>query len=300
MKINIGKVYIPLAKGGLMKKFIILTESGADLPLDLARLNEIIVLPMHVIMDDKSYQDGSIAVTEVYDYYKRTKKIPTTSAINSNEYQCSFEKITEENPNCIIIHISYSSKASCTYQNSLLGSEDMKNVYHIDSLSVSGGEAAIILKAAELIKNNPDIEPDDLIEKIQSFVARARVSFIPGNLEYLRAGGRLSNPAYFGATILQLKPLIEIVDGKLIATKKYRGAMSRIAEKYINEFTDRYNMEKQQLYLLYSLGLEEHIKHRVEEIAKEKGFKEVIWIQTGCVISTHSGPGAIGIAGFEI
>lgn len=300
MKINMVKAYIPLTKGEIMKKFIILTESGADLPLDLAKLNEIYVLPMHVIMDNKSYQDGSIAVTQVYDYYKRTKKIPTTSAINSNEYQCSFEKITEENPNCIIIHISYSSKASGTYQNALLGSEDMNNVYHVDSLSVSGGEAAIILKAAELIKNNPDIEPDDLIEKIKCFVSRARVSFIPGSLEYLRAGGRLSNPVYFGATILQLKPLIEIVNGKLVATKKYRGAMSRIAEKYLNEYIDRYNMEKQKLYLLYSLGLEEHIKQRMEEIAKEKGFKEVIWIQTGCVISTHSGPGAIGIAGFEI
>lgn len=283
-----------------MKKFVLLTESGADLPLNLANLNGIHVLPMHVIMDGKCYKDGSIAVTEVYDYYRRTKKIPTTSAINSNEYQCSFEKITEEHPDCIIIHISYSSKASCTYQNSLLGSEDMKNVYHVDSLSVSGGEAAIVLKAAELIKNNPDIEPDDLIEKIESFVARARVSFIPGNLEYLRAGGRLSNPAYFGASILQLKPLIEIVNGKLVATKKYRGAMSRIAEKYLIEYLDRYNFDKAQLYLLYSLGLEDSIKLRMEEIAKEKGFKEIIWIQTGCVISTHGGPGAIGIAGFEI
>lgn len=59
-------------------------------------------------------------------------------------------------------------------------------------------------------------------------------------------------------------------------------------------------MDKEQLYLLYSLGLEEHIKLRMEEIAKEKGFKKIIWIQTGCVISAHSGPGAIGIAGFEI
>ena len=64
--------------------------------------------------------------------------------------------------------------------------------------------------------------------------------------------------------------------------------------------SDRYNLDKEQLYLLYSLGLEERIKMRAEEIAKEKGFKKIIWIQTGCVISTHGGPGAIGIAGFEI
>lgn len=282
-----------------MYKYFIVTESGADLPLDLAKANEIYVLPMHVIMDDVDYKDGSIPVTDVYDYHKRTKKIPTTSAINSNEYQCLFEKLTKENPGCIIIHISYTSKASCTYQNSLIASEDMNNVYHVDSLSVSGGEAAIVLKAAELTKNYPDIEPDDLIKKIESIVATERTSFIPGSLEYLKAGGRLSNPAYFGASILQLKPLIEIINGKLVATKKYRGTMSRISEKYVNEYLDRYNMDKEQIYFLYSLGLEDSIRLRMEGIAKERGFKKVIWTQTGCVISTHGGPGAIGIAGFE-
>ena len=294
------KGYDPFNKGELMKKFIILTESGADLPIDLVKLHKIHVLPMHVFMDDKDYQDGSISVTKVYDYYKSTKKIPKTSAINPNEYQCSFEKITEENPDCIIIHISYSSKASCTYQNACVASEHTKNIYHVDSLNVSGGEAAIILKAVELIEKFPDIQPDDLIERIEFFVAMARVSFIPGNLEYLRAGGRLSNVAYLGASILQLKPLIEIVNGKLVATKKFRGAMIRIAEKYLNEYLERYNLDKEQLYLLYSLGLEEQIKQLMENIAKEKGFKKIIWIQTGCVISTHSGPGAIGIAGFEV
>jgi len=244
------------------------------------------------------YQDGSIPVTEVYDYYIKTKKIPTTSAINPNEYQYSFQKIKEENPSCIIIHISYSSKASCTYQNALIASEDMESIYHVDSLSVSGGEAAIILKAVELIERYSDIKPVELIKKIESFVIAARVSFIPGNLEYLRAGGRLSNAAYMGASILQLKPLIEIVEGKLVATQKFRGPMKRIAEKYLNDYFDRYDMDKEQIYFIYSLGLEDHVKHRMEEIAKEKGFKKITWIQTGCVISTHSGPGAIGIAGF--
>lgn len=283
-----------------MKRYIIITESGSDLPLNLVNLYEIHVLPMHIIMEDTDYKDGYVSVTEVYESYNRTKKIPTTSAVNSNEYQCLFEKIIEENPNCNIIHISYSSKASCTYQNAHIASENMKNIYHVDSLNVSGGLGAVVLKAAELIENNPDIEPENLIKKIGTYVEKARVSFIPGNLEYLRAGGRLSNSQYFGAAILKLKPLIEILDGKLVATKKYRGIMSNIAEKYLNEYIDRYNMDKEQIYLLYSVGIDEKIKICMEEIAKSKGFKKIIWIQTGCVISAHSGPGAIGIAGFEI
>ncbi|MCX5780391.1 MAG: DegV family protein [Firmicutes bacterium] len=273
-----------------MKKYVI----------DLVELYGIYVIPMHIIMDDVDYQDGSIPVTEVYEYYLRTKKIPKTSAANPHEYVTAFQKITAENPEAIIILISYSSQASSTYQNAHIASEGIENIHHIDSLNVSGGEAAIILKAVELLEKHPDIQTEDLIKKIESFVARARVSFIPGHLEYLKAGGRLSNAAYLGASLLQLKPLIEIVDGKLVATKKYRGAMKNIAEKYLPEYLDRYNLDKAQLCLLHSLGLEENIKLRMEQISQAKGFQTIVWIQTGCVITAHSGPGSVGIAGFEV
>lgn len=282
-----------------MKKIILLTESGADMPLDLVKLHNIQVVPMHVIMGDKSYEDGSIAVTEVYDYYERTKKVPSTSATNPEEYQDVFKRITKENPGCIIIHVGYSSKPSCTYQNSIIASEGMENVYHADALNVTGGLAAIVLKAVELIEKHPDMLPNDLVKNIESYAAKARVSFIPGDLVYLKAGGRVSNAAYLGGTLLQLKPLIEIVNGELVSTQKYRGKIGNIVEKYMKEYIDKYNMDKEQIYLIYSLGIEEQIKQHMEQIAKEKGFKKIIWIQAGCMISAHSGPGAIGIAAFE-
>lgn len=283
-----------------MSKYILLTESGSDIPLELVKQYNIQVLPMHVIMGGVDYPDGSISVTEVYDYYNRTKKIPSTSATNPSEYKKMFLKLKEENLGCIIIHIGYSSKASCTYQNALIGSDGMEGIYHVDSLNVSGGEAVIILKVAEMIEKQPDIGAEELLSRIEGYVNSARVSFIPGNLEYLRAGGRLSNIAFLGASVLQLKPLIEIINGKLVATHKYRGAMKQVIEKYFNDFLDRFDMDKEQLCLLFSLGLEEQLKARMEEIAKGRGFKRIIWAQTGCVISTHSGPGAVGIAGFEI
>jgi len=282
-----------------VKKIIILAESGADIPLDLATLHNIQVIPMHVIMGDSSYLDGSIPVTEVYDYYKKTKKIPSTSATNPEEFHLLFKKIKDENPGCIILHIGYTSKASCAYQNALIASEGMEDIYHVDSLNVTGGQGSIVLKAAEIIEKHPDIMITNLIEEIQDYVARARVSFIPGDLAYLRAGGRVSNAAYLGGTLLQIKPLIEIIDGKLISTQKLRGKMGSVADKYIKEYIKRYNFDKEQLYLIYTLGLDESIKHNMEGIAKKEGFRKIIWIQAGCVITSHSGPGAIGIAGFE-
>jgi DegV family protein with EDD domain len=286
-------------KGEIVSKFIILTESGTDLPLDLVNQHHIQVIPMHVILGNKDCPDGSIQVTDVYEYYNRTGKIPTTSAVNPAEFQFVYKKIKEENPGVIIIHISYSSKASCTHQNAKIAGAGMGDIYLIDSLNVSGGEALIVLKAAELIEQHPDISPADLVAQIEAYILIARASFIPGNLEYLRAGGRVSNAAYLGASLLHIKPLIEIVEGKLISTKKYRGDMRRIAEQYMEEFIDGYAMDRGHICLMYSSGLEGSISQRMEEIAKAKGFRKITWIQTGCVISTHSGPGAIGLAGFE-
>jgi DegV family protein with EDD domain len=282
-----------------MNKIILLTESGSDMPENLVKLHNIQVVPMHVIMGDKSYADGSIAVTEVYDYYQRTKKVPSTSATNPEEYEELYKKVTEENPGCIIVHVGYSSKPSCSYQNSIIASEGMENVYHADALNVTGGLAAIVLKAAQLIEKHPDIQPNDLVKSIESYATKAKVSFIPGDLVYLRAGGRVSNAAYLGGTLLQLKPLIEIVNGELVSTRKYRGKIGNIVEKYMKEYINKYPMDKEQIYLIYSLGLEDNIKQRMEQIAKEEGFKTIVWIQAGCMISSHSGPGAIGIAAFE-
>ena len=123
--------------------------------------------------------------------------------------------------------------------------------------------------------------------------------FIPDNLEFLKAGGRVSNAAYIGATILNLHPTIEIQDGRLVATKKYRGKMSRICAKLIREYTENYNLDKDVLWCIYTVGLNEEVKEAARNQIKELGFKDVTWVKAHGVITTHGGPGAFGIAGFS-
>lgn len=283
-----------------MKKIVFSTESGADLPIDLIQQHAIQVVPMHVVMDGKDYlDDGSTPVTDIYDFYERTKTIPTTTSTNPNEYHEFFTKIEKAYPDCIIVHIGYTSKASSSFQNARIVSEDFEDLYLIDALNVSGGLTAIVMYAVDLLEKQPNIELDQLLTHIRASVFKARLAFVPGSLEFLRAGGRVSNMAYLGASLLKLKPLIELIDGKLMSTKKYRGKMSRVAEELLHDYLNRYDIDKEQLYFLYSLGLEKSIQHRMSELAAEKGFKNIKWIQTGSVISTHGGPGAFGVAGLE-
>ncbi|MCA1041510.1 DegV family protein [Bacillus infantis] len=283
-----------------MKKIILTTESGADLPADLAERYNVQVVPMHIVMDGKDYLDGHLPVEDIYDYYARTKKIPSTTSTNSYEYEEFFAKIREDYPDCIIIHIGYTSKASSSFQNAVIAAEEFEDLFLIDALNVTGGLAAVVIYAAQQLEQDPGIEPAALVEKIESIVPKSRLAFIPGSLDFLRAGGRVSNMAYLGGTLLKIKPCIELVEGKLVSTKKYRGKMSTVAEKMMQDYLNDYKIDRDQLYFIYSIGLDENIKKRMDEIAADAGFKNVMWIQAGGMISTHSGAGGFGVAGLEV
>lgn len=283
-----------------MRKIILSTESGADLPADLAAAHNIQVVPMHVIMDGKDYLDGSLPVQDIYNYYDRTKKIPSTTSTNAHEYEKFFSKINKDHPDCMIVHIGYTSKASSSFQHAVIASEEFDNLILIDALNVTGGLTAIVMFAAQLLEKEPGIEPTSLVEKIEAIIPKSKLAFVPGSLDFLRAGGRVSNVAYFGGALLKLKPRIELIDGHLVSNKKYRGKMSSVSEKFIREYFNQYDINKEQLYLIYSIGLAEDIKNRMEEIATEHGFKNITWMQAGAMISTHSGPGGFGIAGIEV
>lgn len=283
-----------------MRRIILSTESGADLPDDLAEKYNVQVVPMHVIMDGQDYLDGSLPVTEIYDYYERTKKIPSTTSTNSHEYLEFFKKIKNDFPDCIIIHIGYTSKASSSFQNAIIASEELEDILLIDALNVTGGLTAIVMYAVTLLENEPSLDPAKLVEQIEAKIPKSRLAFVPGSLEFLRAGGRVSNLAYLGGALLKIKPLIELIDGHLVSTKKYRGKMDIVSEKLMRDYLNQYEIDREQLYLLYSLGLDEKIKQGMDEMAKETGFKNVKWIQAGAMISTHAGPGGIGIAGLEV
>ncbi|MCI2256554.1 DegV family protein [Domibacillus sp. PGB-M46] len=283
-----------------MRRVIFSTESGADLPVHVAQKYGVQIVPMHVIMDGQDYLDGFIPVRDIYDYYARTKKIPSTTSVNSNEYHEFFTKIKSDFPGCVIIHIGYTSRASSSFQNAVTAAGEFDDIFLIDALNVSGGLMAIVMHAVTLLEAEPSVTPSELIEKIESQVPKSRLAFIPGSLDFLRAGGRVSNAAYLSGSLLKIKPLIELVDGKLVSTKKYRGSMSRVTVKMMHDYLNKYNIDKGQLYFLYSIGLDESTKKQMDDIAEEAGFQHVTWIEAGAVISTHGGPGAFGIAGLEI
>ena len=169
----------------------------------------------------------------------------------------------------------------------------------IDTKQVSAGQCNIVIAMAEILRDNPDMTIEEAVKAAEDLISRANMCFMPDNLEFLRAGGRVSNVAFLGARILNLHPVIEILDGKLMATKKYRGKMNKVAAQLVMDYAEKYDLDRECLWFVYVVGFSDEVRAVVENAAKEAGFKKTRWIQAGGVITTHGGPAAFGLAGFS-
>ena len=188
---------------------------------------------------------------------------------------------------------------TCSYQNALLASEGRDYVTSVDTKHVSVGQGAVVLAVDRWLKDHPEATVEQAADAAKDIAAKTQMCFIPNNLDYLRAGGRVSNAVALVGNLLHLHPLIEIIDGKLMAGKKYRGDMKKVAPNMIREFTQKHALNKERIYFIHSPKLSDEVKQAAQDTARELGFREIIWMKTGCVITCHGGPGAFGIVGMS-
>ena len=282
-----------------MSKFILLAETGSDIPANLAAQYNVYTAPMHVAFGDETRDDGTFPIEDVYHYFESTGNLTKTSGCTPGDFIQVYDEIRSKFPTQYILHLAYSAVTTCSYQSAIIAAEDYENITSIDTKHVSAGQTLVILLFARYLEAHPDCSLEEAIAKIEEISRKCHMGFFPGDLAYLKAGGRVSNAAYLGAKILSLNPLIELQDGHLKATKKYRGKMDKVALKLLDEFSEQYKLSRDILIFVYSAGLSDSIHENVETRAKELGFKEILWVQTGGVVTTHCGPGGFGVCGIS-
>ena len=168
----------------------------------------------------------------------------------------------------------------------------------VDTKHVSIGQAAVTLEVAKWLRAHPEADVQQAAQAARAIAARCQMCFIPKNLDYLRAGGRVSNVVALTGNLLGLHPCIEILDGKLMAKKKYRGALDKVIPKLIHEYDEKHNLKRDHVYLIDTPYLPAELRKLAEETTREMGFQSVTWMKTGCVITCHGGPGCFGLVAF--
>jgi len=255
---------------------------------------------MHVSLGDVTLDDGTFPPEDVCSYYDRTGKTPTTSGSTPYDFESVLEEIFSADPEARVLYLAYSAVTTCSYHSCELALEDKPyagKVRLVDTKHVSVGQGAVVMAVSDWLKDNPSATLDEAAAKAAEIALQTKMCFIPKNLDYLRAGGRCSNAVALVGNLLNLHPCIEIIDGKLIAGKKYRGAMTKLAPQLLREFTEKHGLSKEHVYFIQTPYMEEAIRTVLDAEAKALGYRKNTWIKTGCVITCHGGAGAFGIVG---
>ena len=284
-------------------KILITTESSCDIPAAVLQQRGIQTVAFHVNFPDRSVEDNSIPVEEIFSFFERTRTIPKTSAVNPDQYTAFWDALLADHPGAEILHVGYSSACSCSFQNARIGREDCREpgrIRLVDSLNVSCGLGCLVLKAAELRQAHPEDGLETLARRVEAFVPKARMAFVPGRLDFLAAGGRVSNAAALGASILRLKPRIDIIKGELIAGRKYRGRMAHIIPQLLEDFLEGRQFDLSQVYLIHAAGAAAEALDTLRERLRARGFLHIHEWNLGCVMTVHGGKGAVGLAALEL
>ncbi len=272
-------------------KICISADSTCDLPKEFVEKYDIRLNAMPFSLGENDLRHDGVDGTseDVFEYVKKTGKLPTTSAYNEYEYTEHFKKIKEEYD--AIIHFSFSWDISSTGLNARRAAEKMENVFTIDTQNLSCGISLLILECQEMIEKGLDIK--DIIESIEKLKKKVQASFVIDTLKYLHKGGRCSGVALIGSKLLSIKPRISVVDGKMMVTKKYIGNINTCLLKYCDDILNEVPANKKRVFVAYSSPIK--VKDKIKEKLKNYGFEEIIEAKAGPSICIHCGENTLGI-----
>ncbi|MGN1234647.1 MAG: DegV family protein [Christensenellaceae bacterium] len=274
----------------------ITSDSTCDLTKEILEAEQVILLPLNVILGSETRTDGvDIVPSDIFRFVEQTNQLPKTAARSIEEYEEFFHTFVDVGET--VIHFNISSKASSSNAFAMEAAEraGLKGkVFVIDSKALSSGQGLLIMKACDLRREGKSAE--EIVDTVNALRPKVNTSFIPDTLDYLYKGGRCSKMSFYGAKILNIHPMIAMEDGQLVPAKKYVGSMNRCMRFYSQDLKEKYpNYDRTRCFITHSSADRELVdlaKARVQELFD---FEEVIESVAGSVITGHCGRNTIGI-----
>lgn len=274
-----------------MRKVKIVTDSTSDLSYGSLEQRGIERVPLHIILGDDSYPDDkSLKSADLFRYADETGTLPKSAAVNVFEFEEIFEKLLDEDYDILFLGIS--SKLSCTMQNAQIAAEKLgkERFSVVDSLSLSTGVGLQVLEASDLAMQGAGLE--EITRHVLEIRPKVQASFVVDTLKYLYMGGRCSRLASIVGSRLKIKPKLELMNGEIVPGVKFRG--KDYIKKYYDQMMERVNeIDPKRVFVTHCLSESaEDVKAMLET---EHGFKNVEITEASPTISTHCGPGTLGI-----
>lgn len=274
----------------------IISDSTCDLTKELLEKYDITILPLHVILGDKDLLDGvTVTPDEIYEWADENKTTPKTSAPSIEDAIDLFKPFIDNGDSIIYFSISKEMSTSINVIN--LAADELEatdKIFVIDSANLSTGVGHLVLEAAIMAQNGMDAP--SIVAQIETLKPRVRASFVVDTLTYLHRGGRCSSVEALAGGVLKLHPKIVVENGKMNATKKYRGKIESVILSYAKDMEEEYRNAKTDRVFITHSGCDEEIIKSVYSYLEELNiFDEIIVTRAGSVISSHCGYGTLGV-----
>lgn len=280
-----------------MNRIAIVTDSTADLPIEIAKEHNITVVPLKVNFQDKSYTEGvDITNQEFYEKLEKADLLPTTSQPSPADFIAKYDELIENGYDSIIsIHIS--DKLSGTRQSATIAgselSEKITNLSTVDSMQVTVGIGLVVKIAAESAAQNKSY--DEVLADTKQAVENVKLYALVDTLKYLEKGGRIGKARAIAGSLLNIKPILTMNNGEIVDKDKVRTRKKGIAEivDLAKKFKDTNGTIRYAIS--HSMALDE-AKKLEETLLAEVGVKSDFISEVGSVVGTHIGPGALFIS----
>ena len=263
----------------------LISDSTCDLSKELVEKYDITILPLHILLGEDEYRDGvDITPEEIFRWSDENKTTPKTSA-----------PFVEEGREIICFSISDSMSTSGNVMR--LAAEELEasdKVTVINSANLSTGIGLQVIQAAILASEGKTAA--EITTAIEAIRPKVRASFVVDTLTYLHRGGRCSAVAALAGGMLKLHPRIVVVDGAMDASKKYRGKLGSVILSYTKDMEeDLKNAVPDRVFITHS-GCDREIVEAVRSYLESLGiFDEILETRAGGVVSSHCGPGTLGV-----
>lgn len=277
-------------------KIKITTDSSVDVPKEFLDNLGVSYIPIIVNLgDEERYDTIDVTVANIEEFVKKTGKLPKTSARSAEDFKTFFKQFLDEGYD-EIVHFSLGAELSCTCQNARTASFELcqDKIHIVDGRNLSTGTMLLVMHAVELANQGYSAKEIARIEQQRAYNVQS--SFVVDTLTYLYKGGRCSALSMFGANLLKLRPRLQLINGKIVPTEKYRGKMQNVLLKYVDDTLAQYdNPDRTRCFVTHADADPEVVSEVVEYVKSKNIFKEVIESQAGATVFSHCGKGTLGI-----
>ncbi len=274
-----------------MSQVKVVTDSLCDIPASLLRELDITAVPALVHFGDTTFRDKvELSTAEFYRRLTASPRLPTTSQPPPSAFDEVYRRLAEETDQIISVHSA--SALTGIYNSAVVAAAEMRNIRIevIDSQQVTMALGWLVILAARAAREGASL--DEIKSRVGDAKARSHVIAMLDTLEYAQRSGRLGKGSALIGTLLNVKPIISLVDGEVMPVEKVRTprrAMERLAEIVLA------SGPIQELAVMHAAGLELALQLR-NTFAATLHAENIVIAETGPAIGTHVGPNAVGVA----